>query len=67
MVKVMFPSVGTSNLFFFFNKLEYFKISHRHKNSTTYYQGSSATTSGWLKILAALARLLVGIGSPLGV
>lgn len=31
------------------------------------YQGSSATTSGWLKISAALYLLLVGIGSPAGV
>jgi hypothetical protein len=31
------------------------------------YQGSSATTSGWLKILAALCLLLVGMGSPCGV
>lgn len=31
------------------------------------YQGSSATTLGWLKISAALCLLLVGIGSPAGV
>lgn len=31
------------------------------------YHGTSATTSGWLKILAALALLFVGIGSPAGV
>lgn len=33
----------------------------------TYHQGSSATKSGWLKIFAALALLLVGSGSPSGV
>jgi hypothetical protein len=31
------------------------------------YHGSSAATSGLLKILAALYLLLVGIGSPAGV
>jgi len=31
------------------------------------YQGTSATTSGWLNILAALCLLLVGMGSPAGV
>jgi hypothetical protein len=31
------------------------------------YHGTSAATSGWLKTLAALYLLLVGIGSPCGV
>ena len=31
------------------------------------YHGSSAATSGWLKILAAPYLLLVGSGSPAGV
>lgn len=35
--------------------------------NTIVYQGTSEATSGWLKILAALHLMFVGIGLPAGV
>jgi hypothetical protein len=42
-------------------------FENRVKLGKNKYQGTSATTSGWLNILAALHLLFVGIGSPAGV
>jgi len=40
---------------------------YNQQSSYKRYHGTSATTSGWLKILAAACLLLVGMGSPAGV
>jgi len=43
------------------------KGCYNQQSSNKRYHGTSATTSGWLKILAAACLLLVGMGSPAGV
>lgn len=71
--KVYSCSIPYLFLFFFPNQVT--KVHHiileqkilRKSKITVIYQGTSATTSGWLKTLAAACLLFVGIGSPAGV